>query len=65
MACAVGQIQFKLNFQFGIFQIKSRKVENGQKMFKPFSIFTFKIRNILNAKAKTVKSDEKIRIRSN
>jgi hypothetical protein len=30
----VGQIWFKPNFEFGIFQIKSWKVENGQKKFK-------------------------------
>ena len=59
MTCAVGQIRFKPNFEFGIFRIKSRKVENGRKMRKPFSTFTFEIRNISNAKAKTVKSDKK------
>ena len=49
----------KIRFEFGIFQIKSRKVENGRKMSKPFSTFTFEIRNIWNAKAKTVKLDKK------
>jgi hypothetical protein len=46
VTCAVGQIRFKPNFKFGIFQIKSRKVENGRKISKPVSTFTFEIRNI-------------------
>ena len=55
MTYAVGQIRFKPNFQFGIFQIKSRKVENGRKMSKPFSTFIFEMRNILNAKSENGK----------
>ena len=38
----MGQIWFKPNFEFGIFRIKSRKVENGRKMSKPF-LFRFRI----------------------
>ena len=48
-----------VNFEFGIFQIKSRKVENDRKMCKPFSTFIFEIRNISNAKSENSKVGQK------
>ena len=45
MTCAVGQIWFKPNFQFRIFQIKSRKVETVEKCVNRFLLLYLKYEN--------------------
>ena len=45
-----------LNLEY--FKLKVEKVENGRKMCKPFSTFTFEIRNISNAKSENGKVEQ-------